>query len=42
MMRQGVSGESGFTLIELLIATGVMLLVLAGTAQTMTSALEGR
>lgn len=42
MTRQAMSGESGFSLIELLVATGIVLLVLAGTAQTMTSAIEGQ
>ena len=33
-------GESGFTLLELLIAVTVMLVVLAGTAEIMTSAMN--
>lgn len=33
-------GESGFTLLELLIAVAVMLLVLAGTSQIMSSAMD--
>lgn len=40
-MRAKTASESGFTLLELLIAMGVMLVVLAGTAEILSSAIAG-
>jgi prepilin-type N-terminal cleavage/methylation domain-containing protein len=41
MTAPSLRTESGFSLIEMLIAMGVLLVVLAGTAQVMSTAIEG-